>query len=351
MTVRARSFAWSLLALLFVAAALPHIARAQLDNFNVAVFGTSVAITFSPESPGPGETVHLTLKATGIDLSASDIEWTAGGKVIVRGIGRTGTDVQTGILGSETSVHVDVGAPDGNIFSANATIAPAQIDLLMSADSYTPAFYRGRALPSAGSNIVVQATPRFQRGQTLIANADINFTWKRNGEVLANLSGRGKSSAVIPVLHMFGADTIEVSATSADGSRSGSARLSVPLVEPALELYQDHPLYGILYNRALPASARISESEMGFAAVPFFASVRSPNDTGLSYSWRVNDAPIAAAASSPSSITINAENSTGVAHVEVEVTHRSNVYMDASGDWTLTLSSSGAAQDPFRIGQ
>lgn len=352
----ARLFAyWSLAFFFAFPVYLPAAASAQAgaqSGFDLAAFGTSLAIEFAPRYPAQNEPVHLTLRAQGIDLSRSTVVWRAGGKIIAQGAGVDSTDVVSGALGSETAVSAEVTSADGASYSARAIIAPSEVDLLVGSNSYTPPFYRGRALPSAVADIVVAARSSLVRvSGSVIPDSDIIYTWRVDGEVLGSASGRGRSSLVIPITHLFGAGAVEVTAVSSDGTRSVGASVALPLVEPVLVLYQDHPLYGILYQNALGPSARISETEMGFAATPYFARATSPNDPALSYEWTVNDTRVAPNVSSPSSITINAENSTGVAAISLEVTHANDFFMDARGAWSVTLSSGGPAQNPFRAEQ
>jgi hypothetical protein len=343
MIARTAALALGVTLCFFFVLALP--AHAQ---FNTFTYGTNLSIGLSPQYPGPGDSVHLTALGNGFDIASSAIVWHADGKIIAQGVGTVSADVVAGALGSATDIEVDVAAPDGSVWSAQATIAPTELDLLVSSDSYTPPFYRGRALPSAGTNLIAQALTRFERPDgTLVPDSDITYTWKRDGEVLGTLSGPGKSSAVIPVMHLFTNDVIAVDAVSSDGLLSGEASAIMPSVEPVLDLYEDHPLYGVLYNNALRTPASVSESEMAFAAVPYFAQTGNPNDTDLSYTWRVNDTPVSSSATSPSELTINADNSNGQALIDLEVTRATNFYMDARGLWNVVFPGAASAQDGF----
>lgn len=332
----------TVLAALFIA--LPVYAQ-----FDAGVFGTNISIALSPQYPAPLQSVHLTVNAAGIDLTESTIVWRAGGKVIAQGTGKNSADIIAGPLGSETAIGVSVTASDGSQYGAQAIVAPTQLDLLAGSDSYTPPFYLGRALPSAGTNLILQALPHFKRNNgTLIADSDITYTWKQDGQVLGSISGRGRSFAIIPIVHLYGGNTITVEAESSDGTRSGETTVNVPLSQPVLDLYEDHPLYGVLYSGALHTSTHIPDSEMAFAAIPYFAEARAINDPQLSYDWRVNDTRISPSAGSPQEITINADNSSGQAALSLEVTHATNYYFDATGLWNISFSSGTVSQDPFR---
>ncbi len=324
------------------------LVHAQIGS---GVFGSQISIKLSPAHPSPGESVRLRAESTGLDLSLSSIVWKAGGKIIAQGAGVTEATVLAGPLGSATDIEVGV-TGQNQAASAFASILPTEIDLLAESDSYTPPFYLGRALPTAGTNLSAQALARFKRTSgALVPDSDIVYTWRRNTEVLGQLSGRGKSSATIPVLHLFEINTISVEARSSDGVLSGEASISIPSISPVLTLYEDYPLVGIMYRNALSATTFIPEPEMTFAATPYFAQAASVNDKDLSYAWSVNDGSVPTSPTSPSELTINAENSNGQALIGLQVTHATNFYMNAKRSWNITLSAKGVSADPFHATQ
>lgn len=333
------------IALAFVTLTLALPAHAQFGLLGV---GRSVSIALSPAHPQPGDTVSLTAQSSVLDLSQNSIVWSAGGRVIAQGTGATAATVTVGDLGTETDVTVEATAADGTRASATARIAPTRVDLLFGSDSYTPPFYRGRALPSAGSSLVLQALPTFIRPDAgKVSASDLTYTWKRNGQVLGSLSGRGKSAIVVPAPVLYARDVMSVGVSSSDDLLSGEASVLVVSVDPSVILYEDHPLYGISYGNALRAATFIPESEMTFAAVPYFASVRAPNDPRLQYAWRVNDSVIPADTGKPNEITIQSDPTNTVALVQLALTHATNFFLNATRSWTITFSSGGSTRDQF----
>lgn len=319
-------------------------------QFGLTNAGNALTIEFSPATPSPGDTVKVSVHSSLIDIEGSDVLWEANGKTVAQGEGVDSASVKAGALGVETRITVTVTTSDGASASTEATIHPNELDLLVDSDSYTPAFYRGWARPSAGTNLRLQAIPRFKRGNSLVPASELIYTWRHSGEVLGSMSGRGRSAVLIPVQHLFGTDSISVEARSADNKLSHNASISVSADEPALTLYENDPLYGILYHRALSPSAFIPGEEATFAAVPFFVQTKSLQDSALAFDWRVNSAEIPANPKNPSELTINAENSSGVAFVELDVTHATNFYLNAKGTWNITFSSAsdGGTANPFQ---
>ena len=305
----------------------------------------SVLITYTPRYPAPQDTVLLEAQSSILDLEQSELVWRANGEIIARGKGVTTANIVAGTLGTETEVEISVAAPDELSAIARATIAPTHIDLLSDSSAYIPPFYRGRPRASAGTSLRLQAAPLFRRGGSNLTDSEINFIWKKNGEVLGSASGRGKSSAIIPVQNLFGTDQITVEAHSLDGVLVNEASFSLSPAKPLLTLYQDHPLFGVMYYKALGANTFVPGSEMTFVAVPYFAQATHAEDPALSYEWRINGRLVPNARQDK--ITINAANSRGIALLNLTLAHSTNYYLDSRGSWGVTFSEDTSAIDQF----
>jgi hypothetical protein len=332
---------------------LAHFTYAQIDSFDYSVDTrvnqrTAVTLTMDPQYPNPGDVVHITLTGEElVDLSHGVITWSVNGKDVPQHDGTT-LDVTAGALGTESVVSVRIKEPDGTLYSASTSIIPTHIDVLVDSDSYTPPFYRGRAQPSAGTQMRLQARVYFKRAnESLVPTSSIIYTWSRNGEIIGSVSGLGRSTITIPSPTLYGVDTIMVRAVSIDNTFSGSASIRIASVEPVLNLYQNHPLFGILYHQAMGAQTAIPDSEMTFAAIPYFAHIQNPNDSHLRYTWHVNDIPVTGSATHANEITINTDKSRGSATIKLSVVHSSNLFMSAVGTWRVAFKSSGQTSNPF----
>ncbi|MBI5003793.1 hypothetical protein HZC00_01730 [Candidatus Kaiserbacteria bacterium] len=327
-------FTLFLLALLLTA----PMAYAQSGAIFVSPNPEAVAtIIMIPKNPSPGDTVHLTVTGGSLlDLQNSTITWFQNGKLISKGVGYASLDITTGTLGSEDDVNVQVDSPDGATAASSISIIPTHVDLLLDSDSYIPPFYRGRALPSAGTHMQAQALVYFKRSDgSFIPPNSIIYTWKVNGQVIGNVSGKGRQTAVLPAPVLFGTSNVSIEAVSTDNLFTGSASTNISSVEPILMLYEDHPLFGILFHRAMGQTTTIPDSEMTFAAVPYFTQVKNPNDPQLRYHWMVNGNLIVADTNHPSEIVINADKSNGEAAITLALNHASNFLMNAKGSWDV----------------
>ena len=75
---------------------------------------------------------------------------------------------------------------------------PTSVDVLWSAYSYTPPFYKGKALaPSRGSVVLVALPQLVTRNGSPIEPKNIIYTWSRRGVILGKSSGLGKNQVVL----------------------------------------------------------------------------------------------------------------------------------------------------------
>lgn len=328
-------------------AALPvGLAHAQFEFFT-GTFG--ITLSFEPTSPQAYESVVVRADSLFTNISAADVSWYVNDSLLTSGRGITSVRVPVGGPDSKTTVLVHAVNALGGTISGETVITPSDAEILWEADSLVPPFYKGRALPGAGTLIRAEAHVRLARDSgTLLAPEDIMYTWRRNGAVVSSVSGKGKNKAVFPAPLLFGADTISVTAESTDRELRAEARTSVPSSDTLLFIYEDHPLFGTLYNRALTRSAAIPETEVKLAAFPLFADARSAGDKRLDYSWTVNGTPIAEDPNEPDKIIVSSSGDAVRATLQLVLAHTTNWFEAANGTWNIELAAGGIpAGDPF----
>lgn len=297
----------------------------------------ALTIAVDPTYPAPHTTVHLTAQSPLLDLAHSSIQWSVGGTPAGNGLS---IDVPVGAAGSRTTVSLSVSGATGSD-SASVTLIPTAIDLLWEADSYTPPFYAGRAIPTSGSKIHVVAMPHFMRADgSIIPTSSLDFTWKVNGATLSSQSGMGANSTIIPAAILYGSDTITVDVSTEDGSQGGEASVVVPTVAPQLELYIDNPLFGVMYHRALGSSGNTGDSETSFTAVPYFIAAPFAQSSTLAYTWTIDGATMTTDPNDPNEFTARAK-APGSAQIGVSIAKPSDPFVSADGSWTVSFGSGG----------
>lgn len=349
---------------LLLASTFAHFAYAQTTPINadfISGYGlrnleTAIIIRADPPSPGPGEAVHLTVESPVYDLLHDNVSWTINGRAAAEGIGVTATDYVMNAKGDSLHVSVNVSDPVWGAAAQEVEIVPLQLDLLFDAPSYVPPFYRGRAMPSSGGTVRLQAVAHFKKDGAFVADKDITYIWKRNGQALGTISGLGRSSAVIDAPLPGDTDTITVRADAANGTLSATASVAIPSGEVALALYEDHPLFGVMFHQMLPERINLPSGTV-VSAIPYFATITSLLDPTLRFNWTLNQSSVQASSTRRNEITLisNTDN----ANLHLDLTHAVNFFLRAEGDWLFNLSGSrtgpGAAgvqnNDAFHNGQ
>ena len=148
---------------------------------------------------------------------------------------------------------------------------------------------------------------------------------------------------------LFGSETLSVMAESADGTYRGRASVRIAGVDPTLELYENHPLFGVLYHRALTGNATTLETELKVTAVPYFAGVSAPHDASLAYEWSLNSTVLTPHPEHPETFTITTQDYTGPVTVGLSLTSFTDLFLKAEGTWEIVFGASGSlfGNDPF----
>jgi hypothetical protein len=303
----------------------------------------------SPQYPAPGEEVALSVASYAMDLDRSTLRWYIDGTLIAEGSGQNSITTTAGKLGSRTRIVVTAEDQDGILGRAEAVIAPSEVEILWEGDSYAPPFYKGRTLAGPSGVIRAHALARLVRPNgSSVREADIVYTWYRNNTRIA--SGRGKSSVTFGGPALYGSEDISVTAESIDAELRGEAKITIQATDPKVELYENHPLFGVLYHRALVGSVSTVETEQKVAAVPYFANTRSPRDSALEYAWTVNGKTIEPDPKSPELLTIISNGYRGPANVTLKITSADDLVMRSTGAWSILFTDVIAPlfANPFR---
>ncbi len=172
------------------------------------------------------------------------------------------------------------------LFLVSSEPALAQsVDLLWQGETYTPPFYQGKSLWSKQTSLTFVAIP-----QGLGNPSNLNYQWTRNGTVLGLISGVGKNSMVYRDNIFSKPVSVKVEIVDADENVLASASTLLRPVETDLMVYEDHPLYGFMFHRAIGEAFKLSKDEVTFAAFPYFSDVASRLEEGLVYKWSSNSA-------------------------------------------------------------
>lgn len=290
------------------------------------VYGESLDVKITPPNPGPGAHVTVTVQDVVDHLEKKQITWSLNGKVVKQGIGVQSFQFDLGPLGSVSALTIST-----DVLTKTIRIRPTDIDVIWESDGYAPPFYKGKVMRVSQGNVRIVAIPNFINTQDqLVDRNKMTYTWRNSGVLNAGASGYGKNLVTYPGSTISRELTISVDAASLDGVYKGSKEVAVGIYDPSIFLYEDHPLYGIQYNRALNSSQyTLKNKELRVAAIPLSFSTKSRDDSKLQYSWVINGN----SSTDPnfkSAVVLRQEgNSTGLSDISLELDNKTEFIQSA----------------------
>lgn len=243
-------------------------------------------VKISPKNPKPNEFVAITIESYLSDLQKATMSWSLNGKLVSRGIAQTVFSFQNGPSGKTTRISVTVTTNTGNSITKEFSFTPVGVTLLWEADTYTPPFYKGKALMVPQARVRVTAVPDTNG----IATGNLVYTWTQDRTVDTNNSGYGKNFySFIGPIPLSNKD-VRVTVSSLDDRTKSEMRVNIPLARPFILFYEKHPLLGVLYNKPFSTEHNMDKKELSISAEPYFFSNERSDISTINYNWTVNGA-------------------------------------------------------------
>ncbi|TSC61690.1 MAG: Uncharacterized protein G01um101448_207 [Parcubacteria group bacterium Gr01-1014_48] len=335
---------------LFVALACFSLASFARAQFSAPGTGSKLDLKVEPQNPKPYVTVHFIAESFSTDLNKATLDWYVNGKLIKSGKGVKEFDTTVGKLGTKTEVRLSAKTEIGTL-GAKVLLQPAQVDLVWQANSFTPPFYKGRALPTHKSGVTVIAIPTLITATgARLDPSDLLYTWKENGTVQGNKSGRGRSSYVVHEISiMRDSALVEVSVAAPSGTLQASGAVGVRPETPKIVLYEHDPLEGIKYNKALIGTYPLVNEEVTLESMPYFFGTLDREGSDILYNWSLNGVKVENDASRQGSLTLRQTGESGFATLTLNVNHRKNLLESVSERLSLEfggMNTGGFAPTP-----
>jgi len=316
------------LAIVGICAGTPHLLSAQSRD---------VALTITPELPGPNEEVTAKLETIGFEMSRASVTWRKNGEVIEGSDGRRVT-LETGPAGSDTTITAHVTLADSSRLTARRTLQTAAIDMVWEADTYTPPLYKGKARYTPMANATVAAIPRTGG----VYNADnLLYEWKVDGRRVAERTA-GKNSYAIRGSAINQDRVITARVYTPGGVPLAQQSMSLSSVSPEVQLYSQTTDTSVQYTHALSDAVTLDEQRLNVLAIPYFFSTTAPVAPSLDYTWSMNNTRFTTSYP-PHGVTLERPNDTqGRARVSVSVRHQEKVSQNANAQATIRFGRTTA---------
>ena len=250
------------------------------------VRSTDIVLGLSPEFPSPNQSVTATLSSYATNLDKANISWSVNNQEASAGIGKKSFSLKMEDLGSPTVLSATIDTIDGQSILKTITITPANIDMLWKAyDSYAPPFYKGKTLTPSQGTFKVVAIPRFinQGGKVNINN--LSYVWIGDGKTQPDSSGWGKNYLILQNSYLDKENIVEVKVSDISGGTNASEKITLKTASPKILFYENDPILGVKWEKALNNGFTINSNGTTFVAEPYFFSPKNISLSDLTFDW------------------------------------------------------------------
>lgn len=315
-------------------------AHGQTRTPSMTDVSESVDIKTLPELPSANQDASVRIESYSFDLNSSEIIWALNGVIKDKGIGKKDFDFKTGAIGTVSLIKILIKTKDGKNIEKSLVIRPAGVDIVWQADSFVPPFYRGKALYSYQSRITVVALPEFTNSAGVKINPEkLIYKWSKDGSVLGGISGYGKNKFSFTKLSISSPPEIEVEVSSDDKKIRASGSITIEPGEPKTVLYENNPLYGIIYEKAVANNFKMNESEITLAVAPYFFGLEELNSGKVKYNWSMNGQNLNDKQDSKGITFRNADGGSGSTRVSVDLQNEVKELQSARTDVLLNFEA------------
>lgn len=311
-------------------------------NINILNKATvkDVKIKTLPLYPEANQKVTATIVSNLLDISRTNIFWYIDNKLVSSGFGVNKIEFSTKDAGKSTVIDVVLKTRDGSRIDKRLIITPAELDIIWEAESYTPPFYKGKALLSPKTTQKIIAIPNFvtNSGRKIPAN-ELIYTWREDGRIIKDKSGYGKNVIYLEAPEMFWEKKISVEVSSFGKSINAYKSITPKVTPPTVILYEDNPIQGIWYSRAIKKTLDLTGKELVLKAEPYFFSNNDIAVNNLRYDWSLNKNPVIG---EKNKLILRQEGPEGSALIGINVKNTNKLSQSAKESFLLNFRNLGA---------
>ncbi len=256
------------------------------------VQNTDVTLNINPTYPAPNQNINATLGSYVLDLNKANISWSVNGKEIISGVGKKSFSFNTGNMGSSLILEARMNTIDGQSIIKNITLTPTEMDMLWEAyDSYTPPFYKGKALAPSQGIFKVVAIPNLITSTGKSNASNLSYSWSKDSTSQPDYSGWGKSYFIFKNSYLDENNVVQVTASDISGTTNTSGTITLNTVKPQIIFYKKNLSLGTQWEKALTNGLQINANGEILVVEPYFFSPKNIQSPDLTFDWSFNGQP------------------------------------------------------------
>lgn len=249
-----------------------------------------LTFTLSSKNYTPGSSITLKTTTYSADNQQMLVTWYQDGKRVLSGKGKTSYTVTLGQLGTSVEVRAVVSTDSGFTKELKKVLRPAITHLVWSADTYIPAWYKGKALAVSDMDITVLAIPDFQIGSTRVNPKDLYYEWAIDNDdpnLDTSISGLGKNTYTLSLSRVQNRTSkVTVYIKDSLGRIENEQSINVVPTVPTLIHYPVDPLYGVVSWKSIRNSFLKAGEAASILVEPYFMPKKDL--ASIQYSWTIN---------------------------------------------------------------
>lgn len=299
-----------------------------------------LTIKTDPIYPSANEEITATIISDITDINRADIFWYVNNKLEASGKGLYEFKFKTKNIGDVVFINVTLNTFEGFRVYKKIAINPLEIDIVWETDSYTPPFYKGKALTPPKTNMKFVVMPNFITPSGSVIPAEkLIYTWREGTTILKRNSGYGKNILRTESPEFFWEKDISVEVSSFDSSLRAYKKINLGVILPEIVLYEDRPIRGTWYEEAVNDEFNISNKELTIKAEPYFFAEVDKKNGNLIYDWSLNGTAVTG--DSGGKITFRQEGGEGDAQIGINIKNIAKKFQKAVGAFVLNFRNAG----------
>lgn len=316
---------YALLAILIFFTPL-SFSQAQIDQ---SLVNQQLTIDTEPINPAPLTEVRASINDYSLPVTISGVTWKVNGIGLPEAENLRSINFKTSDLNSKTAIEATVSLVGGGKITTTRVISPIYLDVIVEPLTRTPAFYKGRSLPSVGSKVNLTA---LVNGLS-VSPANLVYTWRLNNTVLegGSLRGKNKITMTTPMGEKF---LLSVDITNISGEVLARRTIEIPSVTPEVYFYEVTSLQGMKPRSINGGFSLISESST-IQAEPFNLDLATYNNPEF-LEWKIGGQKNTAPSTNPYQITLSRLGA-GTATVAFQVRDLKQLLQGTKGEFQVNF--------------
>lgn len=241
----------------------------------------------SPSIPEPYESVEITLKSGSEQVNQlALIKWFVDGKRVLTSELEKTITISMGDLGIGVTVSATIEMYNGTIYNIQKKILPMVFDVLLEGDVYTPPGYQGRNIitPQSPIHAVINILYIDEKNKRHTAK-DFFFQWQFDDIPVSTDTFSGDSVLLPSLDYITDPGRIRILGNHKSKNIQIKKIMYVSIKDPKIELYENHPLYGITFNSTLPNKLQLLQ-KTNIVVIPYFFDKKDVENRNMLFKWK-----------------------------------------------------------------